>query len=336
MEKLSEFIKEKKMNLLDVISTSKPYKPMLCSTAIQSCIAPSPIRRIRQNPPTNYVFKIQSYSTISIYERCKSPSFGEKETGYTWQLCYYPKGKKEGGKGYFSIYLLITDTDKLGTDWDVKVDFRLFLFNHSKKNYLVQDNYETSFNVNNKEQGFARFINLKKFRKLHLFEDTFTIGAEIFVIKKTERTDSFSRIQEPRTLENSKTVTYKIDQFSKRSNVPRLERITVNKLEWKVIIYPKGNAQANKSVSMFIQLTNSSCLSPDNQVYVDYSFCIAGKKETFKRAQSWFSASQTTRGTPNFISLNRLEDPKFGYLVDDACTFGITVTVVGLKDTTKA
>ncbi|XP_059654711.1 MATH domain and coiled-coil domain-containing protein At3g58250-like [Cornus florida] len=95
-------------------------------------------RTLRDVQPSHYIFKIQSFSmllkNIGNYES------GVFEAGsYKWKLSFYPNGnkKRKGKDQYISLYLAVSDTANLPSDWEIIVNFKLFVFDHIRDKYLT-------------------------------------------------------------------------------------------------------------------------------------------------------------------------------------------------------
>ncbi|RVW82523.1 Ubiquitin carboxyl-terminal hydrolase 12 [Vitis vinifera] len=103
-----------------------------------------------------------------------------------WRLCIYPNGnKKSDGEGHISLYLEISDPQKLPLGWEVTVNFKLFVFNHIHEKYLTvqdADGKVRHFNVMKSRCGFAQFLSLDVLKDPcngYLMDDSCIFGAQL-------------------------------------------------------------------------------------------------------------------------------------------------------------
>ncbi|XVF56657.1 hypothetical protein PTKIN_Ptkin06aG0137900 [Pterospermum kingtungense] len=93
---------------------------------------------IRDLPPSHFLFRIESFSLLvkTEVEMYKSDAFDAG--GHQWRLVLYPNGnQKNNGNGYISLYLEIERTENLSLNWEVSVDFKLFVHDQIRDKYLV-------------------------------------------------------------------------------------------------------------------------------------------------------------------------------------------------------
>ncbi|CAK7340666.1 unnamed protein product [Dovyalis caffra] len=150
----------------------------------------------------HYSLKIESFSSLlkTKVEKYESNIF--EAGGYKWRLCLYPNGNTKGnGKGFISLYLEIEHTSDLPPRWEVNAEFKLFVFDQIKNQYLtVQDSDGKSFQEMKTEWGFDKLVSLETFNDSsngYLVSDCCFFGAEIFVIKPTGKWESLSIVHKP-------------------------------------------------------------------------------------------------------------------------------------------
>ncbi|KAJ1412638.1 TRAF-like [Sesbania bispinosa] len=102
-------------------------------------------REGRKAPPSQYTFKIESFSWLSkaSVEKCASEEF--EAGGYKWSLSIFPTGNtKGGGQGHVSIYLVLMDTSSLPVDWEVNAIVNFSVYNFLDDEYVItQEKYES-------------------------------------------------------------------------------------------------------------------------------------------------------------------------------------------------
>ncbi|KAM7481687.1 hypothetical protein LguiB_006270 [Lonicera macranthoides] len=146
-------------------------------------------RSYRDILPAHIIFKIECFSELlkSNSEKYQSNVF--EAMGYNWRVTLYPRGRTKGDKDHLSVYLEIVDADKFIHNWEVYVNYKLFVYNY------LMDSYYTIQDVDGKvrrfhnmvtEWGFDKFISLETLMndsKGYIKGDSCVFGAEVFVIK---------------------------------------------------------------------------------------------------------------------------------------------------------
>ncbi|XP_031261665.1 ubiquitin carboxyl-terminal hydrolase 12-like isoform X2 [Pistacia vera] len=134
------------------------------------------LRVLRDAPPSHYLLKIQSFSSLTNLNKFISNNFDAG--GFKWKLCLYPNGDKENkGEGHISIYLELAKMSSFQIGWEINMIFNFFVFDQ------LQDKYVTI-----QEWGFSRFLDLETFHNPsngYLIKDTCVFCAEVFVVKNT-------------------------------------------------------------------------------------------------------------------------------------------------------
>ncbi|KAF9601031.1 hypothetical protein IFM89_015016, partial [Coptis chinensis] len=152
---------------------------------------------IRDTPPAHYVLNIQSFSIYSKLPRLNSAVF--EVGGYNWKLSLCPNNIQNGQR-YLSLYLVMADDSSLTPDWEIKAEFRLFLYNQITGKYLMAEafcssgTHERRFSSVKKEWGFSQFISMRTFKNPsngYLVGDSCVIGAEVLPIRSSGRVDLF-------------------------------------------------------------------------------------------------------------------------------------------------
>ncbi|KAK7268874.1 hypothetical protein RIF29_21583 [Crotalaria pallida] len=300
-------------------------------------------RSISNSSPTHYVVKIQSFSllTKNSIERYESGEF--EAGGYKWKLVLYPSGnKKKNVKDYVSLYLALDEASSLQPGWEIYVNFRLFLHDQNKDNYLVvQDapGKEMRFHKLKVEWGFDQFISLKEFNdgsKGYMVDDICAFGAEVFVCKERSigKGESLMMVKD--------TTTYK--HVWEVTNFPKLDSecceskpFNAGNYTWKIKLYPKGkDVGLGNYLSLYLALADPTTLPQGSKIYAQIVLRILDQKQGkhhFGKANYWFSTSSFENGAAKFIVLSNFTSQNLGYLVKDNCTVEAEVTILGMVGT---
>ncbi|KAK9146443.1 hypothetical protein Sjap_006346 [Stephania japonica] len=297
----------------------------------------------RHAPPSHYIFKIQSFSSLmkNQIERYDSGDF--ESGGYKWKLSLFPDGnKKKSVKDHISLYLVIADTSSLSFGWEVNVSFKLFLLDQIRDQYLTIEESGgryRRFHGMKTELGFSHLIPHTTFNNPsngYLVDDTCVFGAEVFVSKSTDiGGECLSMLKEATTF----TYTWNIEKFSElREAYNASEPFIVGDYKWYLKLYPKGNANEKNHVSFYLVLTDSGTLAPGLKVYVKNRLRVKNQASTStstieKEANFCFTKSSPGWGWAKIISLDTLNDQMKGFLIKDTCIVEAEVTVLGLVST---
>ncbi|CAL5441043.1 unnamed protein product [Camellia sinensis] len=285
-------------------------------------------RSLRDIPTSHYIFKIEPFSQLSKalldteVQSYESDIF--QATDYKWRLSLYPNGdEKRNGKGYISLYLVITETNKLPLGWEVNVNFKLFVYNQ------IQDKYLTIQDANGKvscfhgmitEWGFPQLLSLTTFNDPsngYLISDKCMFGAEVFVLNYSGRAE-FLSFKELDIIH-----TWKIENFSSLDAEYVVSDVfTAESCKWILCLYPKGCPEEKvKCLSLFLGLYNGESFPPERKLYAHYSLCIRNQhngKHKKITDRSWFSTTLgDVCGESTFLSLTDLHDSNKGFLVND-------------------
>ncbi|XP_042508236.1 uncharacterized protein LOC122084219 [Macadamia integrifolia] len=297
-------------------------------------------RTRRDEPPTHFQLRIDSFSLLSksSLERYDSGNF--EAGGYKWKLCLYPKGNKgKNGEGHISLYLEISETDSLSPGWEVHALFRLLLLDQLGDKYLgIQDanGRARRFRASRTQSGFDRLISLKEFNDPtngYLVDDICVFGAEVFVHRESVagKRECLLMKAGPDTC----NYTWKIDKFSELNKESHFSEVfTAGGHKWRIILRPKGcGEEEGKSLSLFLELNDSTTLLPGRGVYVEYQLRVVDQvdgKHVEKKRQRWFNDSNNNYGLRNFLSLDSFRDQSKGYLVKDVCIVEAHLLLIGV------
>ncbi|KAI6702758.1 hypothetical protein NL676_011894 [Syzygium grande] len=241
--------------------------------------APAPYKR--ELRPAHYIMKIESFSTVSKLHKYGSRVF--EAGGYKWSLSLYPNGDKHTKRsGYISLYLSIEETSNFPPDWKVHVNYKLFVHDKIRDDYLtIQDADGTvrTFNDKKTQWGFSQFLSLETFQKDsngYLLHGFCAFGAEVFVLNSTGKEE----------------FTWKMTNFSKLDNDPRSYAFSFGQSKWKLSVYAKGNVPTEgKSLSMKLQVQD---LPPKRKVYAEFYLRVRNqfnRNHEEEKASHWLSAS---------------------------------------------
>ncbi|KAJ4723408.1 Ubiquitin carboxyl-terminal hydrolase 12 [Melia azedarach] len=290
-------------------------------------------------PPTHYIIKIQSFSSLANDEyevddnedghyKCSEFEAGR----YKWNLVLYPNGnKRKNVKDHISVYLGIANTNSLSFGWEAYAIFCLFLLDQNKDRFLiVQDGMGNAkrFHGLKHEWGFDEFISLEDFNDAsngYLVDDTCVFGAEVFVKERNvAKGECLSMIKNSTSFKH----VWKIEKFSYLTNYKDSELFTAANHKWKLGLYPRGDADASGYLSLFLFLTD-----PNVKIYAGFTMRILDqvqgtRHKTFVNNKGmWFDSPTYGWGSSRLVELSQLKDPGNGLLVNDVCIVEAEVTV---------
>ncbi|GAB4835069.1 hypothetical protein Ancab_039314 [Ancistrocladus abbreviatus] len=133
--------------------------------------------------------------------------------------------------------------------------------------------------------------------------------------------ESFSSLQES----IAKTGTYRIES----------SEFSAERQRWALVIYPNGNKKqegSNGYISLYLKMLDKPI--GGQSVYTSFKFFIFDKiRETYTIIQDVrerrFDAGHLEWGVVQALSIADFNDPKKGWLVNDSCTFGAEVYIIG-------
>ncbi|KAK8999197.1 hypothetical protein V6N11_070373 [Hibiscus sabdariffa] len=120
-------------------------------------------------------------------------------------------------------------------------------------------------------------------------------------------------------------VTWRIQNFSGFKNGQSLcsENFSVDGNKWNIVIYPKGYKNNVDHLSIFLHVADSATLPSRWTRFAQFGFAVVDRidrtNSIAKVTTQEFKATKSSWGYPSFLTLSELEDPKRGYLVNDAC-----------------
>ncbi|KAL3641574.1 hypothetical protein CASFOL_012389 [Castilleja foliolosa] len=190
--------------------------------------------------PANFLVKINSFSLLEKHgiQRLETREF--KAGNYMWRLVIYPNGhgtgKDDKAADYVSVYLAITNTSALPSNWEVNATFSICLFNHVSSNYIYSLGRARRFHALKQAWGFKKFISRKALAdpsKGCMFEDKCVFGAEVFVNENKAVIECMSVKsvdKEPYKRE------FKITNFSRlKAKWPVSNEFTVGGYKWRLM-----------------------------------------------------------------------------------------------------
>ncbi|XP_031259562.1 ubiquitin carboxyl-terminal hydrolase 12-like [Pistacia vera] len=201
----------------------------------------------RDLPPAHYTLKTESFSLLVKSEKEKYESDTFEAGSYKWRLVLYPDGnKKRNGNCHISLYLEIDGVESFSDNWEVFVNFKLFVFDQIHNKYLTiqdVDGKVRRFHKMKTKWGFDQLVSFEDFynsSKGYLVNGCCAFGAEVFVIKPTHKGETLSMVKlKPPT--DKAILTSKIENFSKSDKkVHYSNKYAVGDRKWKIKIYRKG------------------------------------------------------------------------------------------------
>ncbi|KAJ0034063.1 hypothetical protein Pint_25981 [Pistacia integerrima] len=285
----------------------------------------------RHASPSHYLFKMDSFSFLSkaLADDFISDTF--VAGGYRWQLIIYLLGDWIKAKtNYISVKLELLNTSSLQIGWKVNVIFNFFLFNQLKEKYFsLQDGSVKQFHEMKTKWGIKNFIDLNTFSDPlngYLIDDSCVFGAEIFVVEKTFKGDHLSLMKNYDTLYH----TWKIEKFSTLLE-EYYESESFGFYKWNVGLYPNGyGAGKGNSISLILGMSGSS-VPQDTKLLATFTVGIKDQlygKHIKQTGQSIHKPSKKI--CYNLMALEKLKNPKHGFLVDDTLIIEAEVKLVGV------
>ncbi|KAJ6714710.1 TRAF-LIKE FAMILY PROTEIN [Salix viminalis] len=282
-------------------------------------------RSMRDLPPAHYTFKIENFSLLSN-SKVDNIESGDFEVGsYKWRLCLHPNGnKKSNGDGHISLYLVFSKANASPIGWEVNVDFKLFVYNQTHDKYLtIQDanGRVRRFHGMKTKLGFDQLLPLTLFNdesKGYLIDDCCIFGAEIFVIKHTSKGECLSLMKQP----VNGRFTWRIPNFSALQQIScKSGEFFAGGHKWALVVYPKGNSsEKGKSLSIYLFLEDRETFSSGRTMYAEFTLRMRDQlfgQHFEKKANCHFSNSIKNWGHLEFMSLDELNTPAKGFLVNN-------------------
>ncbi|XP_022989347.1 uncharacterized protein LOC111486429 [Cucurbita maxima] len=272
---------------------------------------PEITRTTRVDPPANYIFQINSYSTLSEIgmKKCESGHFAVD--GYNWKLILFPNGDDKV-EDHISLYLAITSKDNLPLGWEVKVIFRFFVYDQIKDNYLtIQDGKMRKYSKMKTEHGFTKFLAHNAFNQASngfLVDNGCTFGVEVSVLKASNKGESLTIFKEPQL----GSFFWSISSFSNKNNEFYFsEPFTVKGRKWRLMIYPNGFLSGKTShISLYLKLDSSETIPTGKKIYAKFFLSVynfGAKKYVDQSNEYWFDNTAYGHGFHEFLSRNDLQ-----------------------------
>lgn len=296
-------------------------------------------RSFRDVRPAHYTLKIESFSLLSqILEDAGVQNYESdifEAGGFKWKLSLYPRGDKErNGEGYISLYLVIAETNSLPLGWEVNVDFKLFVFDQIRDQYMTiqgTNGKVRRFHRTKTEWGFSQLVSLGSFNDVangYLIQDMCVFGAEVSVVNDTGRGECLTLLKGVGT-----THTWKIDNVSSLGDkIHYSEVFTIDERKWKLVLYPKGTSEAkDKYLSLFLKLHDENTFPPEWRTYAKRTLRIVNQKcglHVEFTGTKCYSGSSPGWGWRNFLPLTDLCDASKGFLVNNTIIFQAEVKVL--------
>ncbi|TYG99652.1 hypothetical protein ES288_A10G212200v1 [Gossypium darwinii] len=295
-------------------------------------------RSISDTAPCHYILKIQSFSLLSKngIEKYESGEF--QAGGYKWKLVLYPNGNRSRNvKEHLSLYLVFVDVSSLFRHGlEVHADFRFFLLDQSKDNYLVvHDAKEKSrrFHRLKHQWGFDQLIPIRSFNDVsngYLLDDTCVFGAEVFITKETSsgRAECLSVMKDAIGCKH----VWKIENFSKlESEYSESQAFFSGDQKWKIQLYPKGRRHGSGThISLYLALEDPVTLTAGSKMFVEFTLRVLDQMQSRHiagKVSHWFSESSPESGWAKFVSLPYFHHTGAGCLVKDICMVEAEVIV---------
>ncbi|XWS64110.1 hypothetical protein CRYUN_Cryun06bG0158800 [Craigia yunnanensis] len=264
----------------------------------------------RQVPPTHYILKIESFSSlVRILQKIKLHNYESKEfkaSGYNWKLLLYPVGdEKRNGSGHISLYLKIMNPPR----WGIGALLIFFIYDQLKDKYLsIQDMEVRRFTDTENEWGLSQLVSLNCFRNDsngYLIKDSCVFGVEVFVLESRGKRVCFRTLYE----QSKKVYIWNVEKFSALKETGHFsEPFPVGDYIWKFHLHRKG-----RCLSIYLCLHDQPEFPPGWKMHVEFKLSINDQVHTnnsekkTKRGNAWFSALDTAWGFPYFIKFDDLE-----------------------------
>ncbi|KAL1817136.1 hypothetical protein ACET3Z_019710 [Daucus carota] len=292
----------------------------------------------RELPPADFLLKIESFSGLAeminnqkknkYYESC---SF--EAGGFNWRFrLLVLRANRVHEKKIISVYLVLDESNNiLATDSDVIANFKFFVYDQIRDNYLTvedADNRYKRFNKRETCQGFSNVISLTRLKCAsngYLVNDSCVFGVEVQVIKNTRTAECLSVIEK-----DNFSRSWKISNFSKRNaHLCDPHGFTVAGRSWRIEIHTN---YIHGLLCMKLKLDDTSYralaglmrwLRGENNQRL-FAMCRLGVKNQLHADQDqwsykgwWFNPEPPVVPWALIIDMKDLQDESKGFLVDD-------------------
>ncbi|KAL3641562.1 hypothetical protein CASFOL_012377 [Castilleja foliolosa] len=293
----------------------------------------------REASPAHFLIKIDSFSLLQKHGIQKLETMEFKSGEYKWRLVIYPNGhgtgKDDKAADYVSVYLAITNTTALPSNWEVNATYSICVFNHVSDKYCYSLGRARRFHALNQEWGFNKFISKKDLTDPsngYIVDDKCVFGAEVFVNENKAVAECMFLKSVDKELPYKRE--FKISNFSTLKEEWSSEKFTFGGHEWFIKAYPNGREeQTGRSLSIYLIPVFPVNSASSKRVRLCFTIRIKDQSNDHKHHQwtlsdYWFSASKREGyGWPSFIWLSCLNDPKKGFIVKDCCIIEIELAL---------
>ncbi|KAL3623663.1 hypothetical protein CASFOL_032479 [Castilleja foliolosa] len=247
----------------------------------------------REASPTNLLVKIYSFSLIdnNRIDRLETKEF--KAGNYMWKLVICPNGHG-ADQGYISVYLAITNTSALPSNWEVNATFSFCVLNHSTNNYRYSLGIARRFHALNPEWGFKKFIHKRVITDPsngYVLRDKCIFGAEVFVNEDKAVIECMSL---KRFDKNPYKHEIKISNFSTLKEKWCSGVFTVGGYKWRIEVYPNGcEEETGRSLSIFLRHVGSNNLTFTRRVIASIfqGHGVSNNRATSERVMPYYAIS---------------------------------------------
>ncbi|KAL8146239.1 hypothetical protein AgCh_004115 [Apium graveolens] len=297
------------------------------------------INGTRDVPPADFLLKIESFSKLPELINNQKKKYYEsccfEAGGFNWRFrLLVLRANRVQEKKIISAYLVLDESNVLPTGSDVIANFKFFIYDQIRDNYLTVEDADNRYKHFNKEetcQGFSNVISLSRLKCAsngYLVNDSCVFGVEVQVIKNTRTAECLSFIQIPP--EDLFVHSWKINNFSKRNaQLCDPQAFTFAGRKWRIQI---KTDYVNNSLCMKLKLddTNYGTLAGligwlrrenDHRLYAIYTL---GVKNQLHKDQDvkysigkWFNPEPTVVTWEHIIDMKELYNQSKGFLVDD-------------------
>ncbi|XP_058740729.1 MATH domain and coiled-coil domain-containing protein At3g58360-like [Vicia villosa] len=135
------------------------------------------------------------------------------------------------------------------------------------------------------------------------------------------------------SVEKFEKFIWKVENFSHlKSYVIYSEPFVLGGYPWRIILYPKGEVEAEESLSIYLEAVKTDNMSEGWSRDVKYKFHIFNQFDanmtTTKESMIEFKAYDDQWGCSSFMPLvDKLLDLKKGFIVNDVCMVGVEIFV---------
>ncbi|TYG75023.1 hypothetical protein ES288_D04G230600v1 [Gossypium darwinii] len=282
------------------------------------------LRTWRELPPTHYIVKIKSFSSlVKSLEKREHKNYISDEfeaSGFKWHLLLYPGVEKEKENPQVSLSLEFVSPKKL--DKEIKAVVIFFLHDQVNNRYLsIQDNGMKRFSGKKKESELSPIVSLGCFEDPsngYLVDDKCAFGVEVFVVEDEGKTRaSFRTLME----ESKKVCTLDVDVkrfisektrgvYSKPFTFgPNPEEV----YKWRLHLSKGIDEKKDRYMSIYIcllQMENQTEFPLGWKMHLEFRLSLTHPnfKTVSRPGKAWFSVEEKAWGFPKFIKLDALRD----------------------------